>query len=57
MDVKSRVHLTGLVISTDGNLAIKVNGEGMDAMKLGNELAQKAISQGANEALTRSEVP
>jgi hydroxymethylbilane synthase len=57
MGDKSRVRLTGLVISTDGNLAIKVNGEGTDAMKLGNELAQKAISQGAKEVLTRSEVP
>jgi hydroxymethylbilane synthase len=47
----SGIRLTGLVISEDGKKAIKVTGEGADALKLGNELAQKAISQGANEIL------
>ena len=45
------VSLTGLVIAGDGRKAIKVTGEGTDALVLGNELAQQAISQGANEIL------
>jgi hypothetical protein len=40
-----------LVISEDGTKAIKVTGDGMDALQLGNELAQKSISQGADEIL------
>lgn len=48
--------LTGLVISEDGTKPIKVTGEGLDALKLGNELALKAISQGANEILAVSGV-
>lgn len=47
----SGVKLTGLVISTDGKRAIKVAGEGTDALQLGQELAQQAISQGADEIL------
>ena len=47
----SGINLTGLVISTDGKTAIKVFGEGRDALPLGIQLAQKAISQGANEIL------
>jgi hydroxymethylbilane synthase len=47
----SGVQLTGLVISTDGKKAIRVTGEGTDSMELGHELAQKAISQGADEIL------
>ena len=52
----SGIRLTGLVSAVDGRIAIKVNGEGTDALQLGNELAQKAISQGANEILALSEV-
>lgn len=52
----SGIRLTGLVSAVDGSLGIKVNGEGKDALQLGNELAQKAISQGANEILALSEV-
>jgi hydroxymethylbilane synthase len=48
------VRLTGLVISEDGGKAIKVTGEGADALALGKELAQKAISQGADEILALS---
>jgi hydroxymethylbilane synthase len=51
-----KVHLTGLVISEDGTRAIKVMGEGTDALQLGNELARQAISQGANQILALSEV-
>lgn len=45
------IKLTGLVISEDGKKAIRVTGEGPDALSLGNKLAQGAISQGANEIL------
>src|SRR6185503_4345128 len=41
------IRLTGLVISVDGANAIKVTGEGMDPLQLGQELAQEAIAQGA----------
>jgi porphobilinogen deaminase len=40
-----------LVISVDGRKAIKVTGEGTDPLQLGQELAQKAIAQGADEIL------
>ncbi|HEU4744052.1 MAG TPA: hydroxymethylbilane synthase [Anaerolineales bacterium] len=48
--------LTGLVISVDGLKAIKVTGEGTDALQLGYELAQKAILQGADEILAANRV-
>jgi hydroxymethylbilane synthase len=51
-----RLRLTGLVISEDGTNAIKVTGEGADALQLGDELAQKAITQGANKILALSGV-
>ncbi|WKZ37185.1 MAG: hydroxymethylbilane synthase [Anaerolineales bacterium] len=47
----SVISLVGLVISEDGKKVVKVTGEGSDALELGNELAQKAIQQGANEIL------
>ena len=46
------VKLTGLVLSTDGSKFIKVTGEGMNALQLGNDLAQQANTQGASEILT-----
>ncbi len=45
------ISLTGLVISEDGKKIVKVTGQGADALKLGNELAQQAITQGASEIL------
>lgn len=45
------IQLTGLVISEDGRKAIHVNRTGTDAQSLGNELAQRAIAQGAGEIL------
>lgn len=45
------IELTGLVISEDGRRAIQVHRAGMDAHLLGNELAHRAIAQGANEIL------
>lgn len=47
----SDIKLTGLVISEDGTKALKVMGQGTDALKLGNELAQQAIAEGANKIL------
>jgi hydroxymethylbilane synthase len=47
----SMISLTGLVISEDGRKAVKATGQGTDPIHLGNELAQKAIQQGANEIL------
>ncbi|MDP2995084.1 MAG: hydroxymethylbilane synthase [Anaerolineales bacterium] len=43
--------LTGLVISLDGKQAVKVTGQGTDAIQLGNELAQQSIAQGASDIL------
>jgi len=53
---RSEIGLTGLVISEDGTKAIRVRGEGADALQLGNALAQKAIAQGAGEILAWSRV-
>ncbi len=45
------IALTGLIISEAGKKAIRVNRTGTDAQQLGNNLAQRAIAQGANEIL------
>ena len=45
------IKITGLVISGDGKKAIHVNRTGFDAQLLGNELAHRAVAQGANEIL------
>jgi hydroxymethylbilane synthase len=45
------IMLTGLVISLDGKQAVKVTGQGIDAIQLGNELAQQSIAQGASDIL------
>jgi hydroxymethylbilane synthase len=50
------INLTGLVISEDGKNAVKVIGQGMDPSKLGHELAQQAIKQGADEILKPTSV-
>jgi hydroxymethylbilane synthase len=47
----STITLTGLVIAEDGKKAIQVSRTGADAQLLGNELAHRAIAQGANEIL------
>ena len=47
----SGIRLSGLVASSDGKKLIRVNGEGIAALQLGNELAQQAIAQGADEIL------
>jgi porphobilinogen deaminase len=45
------ISLAGLVISEDGKKAIHVSRTGTDAQLLGNELAQRAIAQGAKDLL------
>ncbi len=50
-DQVAGIRLIGLVISEDGKKAIQVNRAGIDAQLLGNELAERAIAQGANEIL------
>jgi len=50
-DQSVEISLTGLVISEDGKKVVKVTGQGTDALELGNELARKAIAQGADEIL------
>jgi hydroxymethylbilane synthase len=51
MNDECQIELTGLVISEDGKRVVRVNGGGTDALQLGNEIAQKAIQNGANEVL------
>jgi len=46
------ISLAGLVISEDGKKVIRVKRSGADAQILGNELAQRAIAQGANDILS-----
>lgn len=50
------IMLKGLVISEDGGQVVKVTGRDVDALQLGNQLAQQAISQGADEILKRAAV-
>ncbi len=55
-DQFSVISLMGLVISEDGKKVVKVTSLGVDALQLGDELAQQAISQGANEILAMSNI-
>lgn len=48
----TEISLTGLVISEDGKKAIRVKRSGAYAQILGNELAHRAIAQGANDILS-----
>lgn len=45
------IKLSGLVISEDGKKFVKVVGSGGEALQLGNQLAQQARAQGADEIL------
>lgn len=54
--VNHETNLTGLVASPDGKQIIKVSGQGVDPLHVGNELAQQAIAQGANEILKLTSV-
>jgi hydroxymethylbilane synthase len=49
--VPSDIRLTGLVASIDGKQSIKVTGNGTEPYKLGKQLAQDAIEQGAGAIL------
>jgi porphobilinogen deaminase len=53
----SAINLSGLAISENGKRAVKVTGQGTEAIELGQELARKAIQQGADEILKPSTVP
>ncbi|MFZ5857978.1 MAG: hydroxymethylbilane synthase [Chloroflexota bacterium] len=46
------ISLTGLVISPDGKKAIRVTGQGTEPLKLGQQLAQGALTKGASEILS-----
>jgi hydroxymethylbilane synthase len=50
-----QINLTGLVISEDGQQAIKVAGAGADPSKLGQDLARRALEQGADQILALGE--
>lgn len=45
------IRLTGLVISPDGQRAVRLGAEGSDARQLGELLARQALAQGAGEIL------
>jgi len=46
------ISLTGLVASSDGKKIIRVTGNGIGPQQLGHQLAQQALSQGADEILS-----
>lgn len=46
------ISLTGLVISPDGKKVIRVTGQGTEPLKLGQQLAQQALTEGASEILS-----
>ncbi len=48
-----RIHLSGEVLSVDGRQRITVSGSGLDAMDLGDQLAQQANQRGAQKVLQR----
>lgn len=52
----SVITLTGLVISENGEKVVKLTDQGTSALQLGNELAKKAIQQGADEILNLTKV-
>ena len=54
---EGKTALAGLVISADGKKVVKVTGQGTDALALGNELAQEALQQGADEILSLVDAP
>lgn len=49
--VTTSLHLDGLVASTDGHRVIRVSGEGVDPIALGEAMARQALAQGAEELL------
>jgi hydroxymethylbilane synthase len=49
---QSAISLTGLVASTDGRHVIRINADGTDPIALGQELARRALAQGARELLS-----
>ena len=55
-DIKTNDYTDRIGRFTEMEKMIKVTGEGNDSLQLGNELAQNAIAQGANEILAGSAV-
>ncbi|MEN3333647.1 MAG: hydroxymethylbilane synthase [Blastocatellia bacterium] len=53
---KARLALTGLVASTDGRELVRsnVSGDSQDAERLGHQLAEELIAQGADQILARN---
>lgn len=51
----SILHLEGLIASTDGSQILRLEAHGIDPHVLGNELAARAIDQGAREILADAE--
>jgi len=49
--VTGTISLTGLVCDPDGRRAVRVDGEGSEAQTLGQQLARKALDEGAQEIL------
>lgn len=47
------IHLQGLVAAPDGTQLVRVAGQGEDAAALGRQLAQQALTAGAQEVLAR----
>lgn len=47
-----QINLSGLVISPDGKLAVRVDGHGSDPLILGYALAKKALDEGARDILS-----
>ena len=50
-DEDGLIEMEGLIASLDGQVMIRVKGRGEDARRLGDELAQEALHQGAEEVL------
>ncbi len=56
-DDQQTMTLIGLIISMDGKIALRVEGQGSDPSMLGRELAQQAIARGAYKILEPATVP
>ena len=49
---RTEISLSGLVSSPDGKKIIRVNGQGIDSLSLGHQLAEQALTEGAQEILS-----
>ena len=46
-----KIEITGIVAAVDGSRVVRVSAEGAEPQKLGEELARRAVAQGAGELL------